>query len=127
MCFMQAVDHGVAEALKLGVVAGIKALLFDKFPETLNEVEIGPIRGPEEEFHLKLGGKLPDQLRGLITGVIQDQRHRHLEIETGNLAEEIADTLAVDVSVMDDGNQFMTDRVKCSEHLEPLSAGRGGL
>ena len=45
MCFLQAVDNGVAEALKLGVVSGIKALLFDKFPKALNQIEIGRIGG----------------------------------------------------------------------------------
>ena len=50
MCVLQAIDNGVAEALKLGIVSGIKALFFDKFPKALNQIEIGRIRGQEKQF-----------------------------------------------------------------------------
>ena len=122
---MQTVDDGVAETLKLGVISGIKTLFFDKFPKALNQIEIGRIGRQEKEFNVKLRGKLSDELCTLITRIIQNQCHRYREVEACNLPEEITNALAVDVSVIDDGNQFMIDRVQRSEHVEPLPAGRG--
>ena len=125
MCFLQTLDNGVAEALKLGIVSGIKTLLFDKFPKALNEIEIGRIGGQKKKLDVKLCGKLSDELCALITRIIQDQCHWRRKVEACNLPEKIANTLAVDVSVIDDCNQFMINRVQRSEYIEPLPAGRG--
>ena len=125
MCFLQTVYNGVAEAFKLGVISGIKTLLFDKFPKALNQIEIGRIGRQEKEFDVKLRGKLSDELCALITRIIQNQCHRHRKVEARNLPEKIANTLAVNVSVIDNGDEFMIHCVQRSEHVEPLPARRG--
>jgi len=45
MCVLQAIDNGVAEALKLGIVSGIKALFFDKFPSNDTQVRLSVHNG----------------------------------------------------------------------------------
>lgn len=37
----QAVSNGVFEGIEISMVNGIEALLFDEFPEPLNEVQVG--------------------------------------------------------------------------------------
>ncbi len=123
MCFLQAVDNGVAEALELGIIFGIKALFFDKFPKALNQIQIGRIRRQEKQFDLKSCRKLLDDFSSLIARIIQNQCHRRCKVEVRNLPEKIADTLAVDIGVIDNREQFMSYGIQSSQDIEALSAG----
>src|SRR3990167_2211324 len=116
--------NGASEAAKLGVILGIKALLFDEFPKALDQIQIGRIGRQKKQLDLEFLSKLLDEPRSLITRIIQNQRDRHLEIKAGNFPEKIADALGRDIRVIGNHDQFMGEGIQSARHIKPLPAGR---
>lgn len=71
---VQATLDGVHEGTEVGVVLGIQALLFDELPQSLDEIEIGGVRGEEQPLDVKFLGVRFDEFAAWITGIVQDDR-----------------------------------------------------
>jgi hypothetical protein len=66
----QAVRNRVLKRHAVGIVLGVETLLFDKLPQALNEIEIGGIRGEEEQLDPQGCRERLDQGTALIAGIV---------------------------------------------------------
>jgi len=108
----QAGVNSGCEGTEVRVVLGVQALLFDKLPQPLDEVEVGRIRGQEQQLDPQLLCHGLYERTALIAGIVQHHGDRHAQGERGQAMEELADTLGVDVGGVGDRDDFMGQGVE---------------
>ena len=124
-CFRQTVLESVLEQLKVLVIFGIQALLFDKLPYALNQIEVGRVGRQKEEFYPQMSSPLDHQPTVLIASSIHHHGHRPWQPKQGQFLQQVAHTARGDVAVVGHGHQLMRDGIQGTQDVEALpSAGR---
>lgn len=121
MGLRQAIGDGGFEGLEVIVVFAIEALLFDKLPQALNEVQIGRIAREEEKFDIQRRRQRHDDLTSLITRVVKDDGDGDGKASAGDAVKQIANAVGVNVGIVGDQDEFMRDGVKSPQHIEALT------
>lgn len=122
----QALADGLGEAVEVGVVFGVEALLFDELPEPFNEVEVGRVGGQEEQLDAQGGGVLNHDVTALIAGIVQDDGEGEVQTEGGQLREEFTDLRGSDIGVVGHRDPLVGDGVERAQHIESLATTGGG-
>ena len=92
----QTILNGLFEIRKGVVVNGVETLLFDKLPETFNQIEVWRIGGKEKEFETQVSGQILDKLAMLVAGIVQNKSNGQIREGSGQLAQQCSDSVGVD-------------------------------
>jgi len=120
---VQATLDGVHEGTEVGGVLGIQALLFDELPQSLDEIEIGGVRGEEQPLDVKFLGVRFDEFAAGITGIVQDDRDGQVQRQGRQLVEPLADAQGIDISGMGHRNDLFGHGIECAQDVEALATG----
>ena len=77
----------------------------------------------KRQFDVQLLSQSLDYGALLIGCVVHDQGHWKAEILVGNALQQLADAVRADVGMVCDRDEFMGDRVQCTEDVEAWSPG----
>ena len=69
--------QGFSKGGKGGVGDGVKALLFDEFPQPFDQIEIRRIGGKKQQFDAELLCDLTNQSTSLIFGIVHNDGDGH--------------------------------------------------
>jgi hypothetical protein len=103
------------------MVAAVEGASFEELPQTFDQVQVGRVRGQEQERDPQLNCQRLHRSVPLIAGVVQYQGDRSGETRRGDLSQQFAHRLGVDDRGVRHGDQFARHRVPSSEHVEPLT------
>ena len=92
-----------------------------RHPQAFNQVEVGRVRGEEQQRDIQLSGQCLDRGVVLIAGVVQHQRDRCGQTQRGNLLQQFAHRLGVDDRGVGHGDQLARHRIPRPQHIEPLT------
>ena len=115
------VDRG-AEIGERIVVAAVKDIAFDKFPESLDQVEVGRIRRLERQPHIERRREVHDQRAVLIASVIQHESDWSFPAEGRDLAEQFAHRVRGHGAGGRDADERIRHRVPSSQDAISLAA-----
>jgi len=73
---LQASRNRRLERSKIGLVVGIQPLLFDKLPQTFDQVQVRGIGRKKASFNVQFCGSSEHQRTLLIAGIIQHHSNR---------------------------------------------------
>ena len=65
------------KAVVVRIVLGVQALLFDKLPEALNQIQIGRVGGQEQQLDAQPLRQTLHQRTPLIAGIVEHDGERH--------------------------------------------------
>ena len=91
----QTILNGLFEVRKGVVVNGVETFLFDKLPESLNQIEVWRIGGKEKKFETQVSGQILDKLAMLIAGIVQDKSNGQIKEGSGQLAQQCSDSVRI--------------------------------
>lgn len=124
---VEAVLNGSHELLGSGVVFAIEAILLDKLPQPLNEVEVGRITRQEQQLDVPRLGVVDDPPAMLVRGVVEHQRDgTQGTVQGPEFVQQLANRLGVDERPVGQADQLACHGVEGTEYIEPLAPG-GGL
>lgn len=119
-------DDGFLEIPEFGIAFRVQALLLDKLPEPLNQIEMWRVRRQKQQLYPQHRGGVLDQATALIARIVQHQGDRVPGRHGGNLPQQLTDALTVDVGLVDHGEHLVGDGIERPQHVEPLAATGGG-
>ena len=93
------------------VVLGIKTLLLDEFPESLNQIKIGRVRRQEKELDVERVRQAHDKPTILISRIVHDQSDRAIRKCLANLVQQLSHGRSIDIVVIGNGDELVSDRV----------------
>lgn len=117
---VQAGRDGVFEDREILVVDRVQALLFDEFPQSLNEIEVGGIGRQIQQFDAEGCGQIKHQMTLLVARIVEDECDRDIQAQRRNPAQQFANAVGIDVGVVGDHDQLMGDGVQGPQHIEAL-------
>lgn len=117
----QTTIDGGAEVGKRTVMATIQYLFLDEFPQSLNQIQIGRIRGQELQVDAQRPGQLHHQITMLIACIVQHQGDRSLQPQCLDLPEQITHGFRVHRGGRRNTDQFMRDRVPGAQDAVTLA------
>ena len=123
-CFRQTALESMLEQLKVLVIFCIQTRFSNKFPQALNQIEIGGVGRQKEDFYPEMSSPLEHEPTAWIASIIHHQGNRPLQLKQSNLLQQFADTGRGDVAVVGHRDQLMRDGMQGSQDVEALpSAG----
>ena len=118
--FRQTELESLLEQLKVLVIFGIQTLFSDKFPQALNQIEIGGVGRQKEDFYAEMSRPLEHKPTVLIASIIHHQGNRPLQPQQSNLLQQFADTGRGDVAVVGHRDQLMGNSMQGGQDVEAL-------
>lgn len=106
------------------VIDRIETFLFDKFPQTLNQIEVGRIGGQEEEFEAQVSGQILDKLAMLVTGIVQYDSNRQVRAGSSQLTQQSGNGVGIDGIGVGHSEQLPGGSVESTQNIETLSSSR---
>lgn len=95
----QAIDNGGFASGEIGAVPGVQALLFDKTPQPLEQIETGCIRGQKTDFDVQTGGSSYNEGTLLVSDIVQEERDRHAHVKRCERAQEFTNRVSGEVAM----------------------------
>lgn len=100
----------------------IEDFLLDEFPQPFDQVEIGGIRGQEEQLNVKLLSSLQHEAAPLVAGIIQNDNNLAVIVANCRLLEQSTNGRGVHIGCLSDHDQFFAHSVDCPQHTETLAS-----
>ena len=113
-------SNGVLEVGEGWVEFGVEDFFLRELPEALDEVQVWGIRRKKKKLDTERLGCCLNKLAALIAGVVENQGDRDFRRESGDLAEQFANTFRIDVLRIANGNQGMCRRTDGAKNVEPF-------
>ena len=104
------------------MVAAVEGTTFGEVPQAFDQVQVGRVRGQEQQRDTQLTGQCLDRGVVLIAGVVQHQRDRSGQTQRGNLPQQFAHRLGVDDRGVSHGDQVSRHRIPRPQDIEPLTS-----
>ena len=120
-----AVEDFLDGGLKVGelrMVAAVEGTTFGELPQAFDQVQVGRVRGEEQQRDTQLTGQCLDRGVVLIAGVVQHQCDRSGQTQRGNLPQQFAHRLGVDDRGVSHGDQVARHRIPRPQDIEPLTS-----
>lgn len=122
----QAIQNALFIRREVTVVTGIQTSLPHEFPQTFDQVEVRRIRRKENNLNAQRLRFRFHQFATLVSGVVHDHLHRNASIRMSlpDFTQQLANRVRIDISFVDHCQQFLAQRIDCSQHIQPTSARR---
>ena len=97
MGLLQALGNGGFQRLKVGMVLGIEAVLFDKLPQQFDQIQVGRIGRQKKQLDVEQSGQLLHQGTALIACIIHHQGHWLFQGQGGQAPQQFTDTDGINI------------------------------
>ena len=114
-------NYTIFEPNKAVKVLCIQCLLFKKFPQSFNDVQVWRIRRKKQESDAEFFCQRYDKLAMLVPGIIQDNHNWQVIIFCGKLMKKISDHLGINVGGVGQKFNLFGDSVNSTEDIQPLA------
>lgn len=120
-------DDGAGKFLKGSVIVVFDDFLFEKFPQSFNEIQIGRVRREIMEDDVQPLRLFLDAVSPVVAGVIQKdvERFSRIGIFLPHFAEEYFHGLLVAVGLRNQGDGPAGDRIERSDDIDAAPAAVG--